>query len=67
MIQGFTEFKCTCGVAFAENEPQQAVDHVLAEHMRPKDRKSEDSTKVRVRVMIYPDPFVEGGKILESA
>jgi hypothetical protein len=64
MIQGFTEFRCTCGAAFAETEPQKAVDHVLEQHMRPKDLKSEDSTKVRVRVMVYPDPLQEGGKVL---
>jgi hypothetical protein len=66
MIQCFTEFRCTCGVSFEDGQAQKAVDHVLSEHMRPKDKRSKELIRSRVRVMIYPNPFVEGGSIPEN-
>ncbi len=68
MIQDwFCDFNCTCGRNFTDGQAQKAVDHVLARHMRTVDWTSEEFVKARVRVMIYPDPLIEGGKILEKA
>jgi hypothetical protein len=64
MIQiGFSDLACTCGQHFEDGQAQKAVDHVIDQHMRPKDRKSDEYVKARVRVMIYPDPLIEGGTI----